>query len=181
MTAEEAAVMRDRAAYWADRLQEGTAIVFGPVTDPKGAWGKGVVRVADEAAVDLFEAGDPATQSMRGTTMRFLPCSARKFGRNLARMANCRVVAQFEFRATPLDSLLRSLREHLYRPSKHDKRIRVHQHGPHPVRIEYSSEIDAVGACAIFAELPLPPAPEDYREKKGSDLTTQISKNCPPW
>jgi hypothetical protein len=46
---------------------------------------------------------------------------------------------------------------------------------------QYSSEIDAIGSCAIFAELLLPPAPEDYREKKGRDLTAQIAKNCPPW
>ncbi|MDQ6702087.1 MAG: SRPBCC domain-containing protein [Pseudomonadota bacterium] len=41
MTAEEAAVMREHAAYWGKHLHKGTAIVFGQVADPKGAWGNG--------------------------------------------------------------------------------------------------------------------------------------------
>lgn len=62
MTAGEAAVIMEHVAYWDKHLHIGTAIVFGPVADPKGAWGLGVVRVADEAAVRVFEAkrpGDP--------------------------------------------------------------------------------------------------------------------------
>jgi uncharacterized protein YndB with AHSA1/START domain len=79
MTAEEATVMRDHAAYWADRLHEGTAIVFGPVADPKGGWGLGVIRVADEAAVHALEAGDPAIQSKRGFHYEILPMPGAKF------------------------------------------------------------------------------------------------------
>jgi hypothetical protein len=75
----EAAVMRDHAAYWADCLHEGMAIVFGPVADPKGAWGLGVVRMADEAAVRVFEGGDPAIQSKRGFRYEVLPMLCAKF------------------------------------------------------------------------------------------------------
>ena len=79
MTAEEAAVMTDRVAYWVNRLHEGTAIVFGPVADPKGAWGMGVVRVADEAAVRMLEASDPAIRSKRGFRYEIFQMPGAKF------------------------------------------------------------------------------------------------------
>jgi hypothetical protein len=60
-------------------LHEGTAIVFGSVADPKGGWGLGVVRVADEAAVHALEAGDPAIQSKRGFHYEILPMPGAKF------------------------------------------------------------------------------------------------------
>jgi uncharacterized protein YciI len=60
-------------------LHEGTAIVFGPVADPKGAWGVGIVRAADEAAVHALEASDPAIQSKRGFRYEVLPMPSAKF------------------------------------------------------------------------------------------------------
>jgi uncharacterized protein YndB with AHSA1/START domain len=78
MTAGEAAVMQEHVAYWDKHVREGTAIVFGPVADPSGAWGLGVVRVADEAAVHALEAGDPAIQSKRGFRYEILPMPGAK-------------------------------------------------------------------------------------------------------
>jgi uncharacterized protein YndB with AHSA1/START domain len=72
-TAEEGALMRDHAAYWMRHMQEGRVIVFGPVADPKGGWGLGVVRVPDEAALRALEAGDPAIVSGRGFRYESLP------------------------------------------------------------------------------------------------------------
>ncbi len=66
MNPEEAAVMRDHAAYWTDALKRGAAVVFGPVADPAGSSGLGVVRAKDEAEMRAFEAGDPAIRSGRG-------------------------------------------------------------------------------------------------------------------
>ena len=79
MTAEEGAVMTDHVAYWVNRLHEGTAIVFGPVADPRGTWGMGVVRVADEAAVRMLEASDPAIRSKRGFRYEIFPMPGAKF------------------------------------------------------------------------------------------------------
>jgi uncharacterized protein YndB with AHSA1/START domain len=73
MTPEEAAMMREHAAYWREHLVRGAAIVFGPVADPKGPWGLGVVRVTDEAELRAFEAGDPAIRSERGFRYEVLP------------------------------------------------------------------------------------------------------------
>jgi uncharacterized protein YndB with AHSA1/START domain/uncharacterized protein YciI len=66
MTAAEGAVMQEHFAYWARLSQEGTAVVYGPVSDPKGTWGVAVVRVADEEARRALEAGDPAIRSGLG-------------------------------------------------------------------------------------------------------------------
>ena len=73
MNAEEAAMMQEHVRYWMGHLQAGTAIVFGPVDDPVGAWGLGVVRVADESAVRALEAGDPAIRAGRGLRYEILP------------------------------------------------------------------------------------------------------------
>lgn len=73
MTPDEAAVMGEHAAYWTKHLEAGTALAFGPVLDPKGVWGLGLVRMADEAAVRAFEADDPAIKSKRGFRYEILP------------------------------------------------------------------------------------------------------------
>lgn len=62
-SAEELAVMKAHAAYWMGHLAEGRVVVFGPVMDPKGPWGLGVVRVSNEAALRELVAGDPAIRS----------------------------------------------------------------------------------------------------------------------
>jgi hypothetical protein len=49
MTPEERQAMDAHAAYWRDQLGQGIAVVFGPVADPRGPWGLGVIRVKGEA------------------------------------------------------------------------------------------------------------------------------------
>ena len=66
MSEEERDVMRRHAGYWAKLLQERVAVLFGPVADPKGGWGAGVVRAANEDAVKDLCAHDPAILSNRG-------------------------------------------------------------------------------------------------------------------
>lgn len=78
MTAEEGAAMGEHAAYWRRRLEAGEVIVFGPVADPKGAWGLGVVRATDETAVRAFEAADPAVSKL-GMHYEILPMMTAVF------------------------------------------------------------------------------------------------------
>ncbi len=73
MTPEEREIMTAHGAYWREQLAAGTVVVFGPVMDPAGPWGLGVVRAADEDAVTAFERGDPAIQSGRGFRYERLP------------------------------------------------------------------------------------------------------------
>ncbi len=60
MTADEAAIMQKHVAYWTDLLEQNSAIVFGPVLDPKGVFGAGVVSVEDEEHLKQIIANDPA-------------------------------------------------------------------------------------------------------------------------
>ena len=48
MTPSEASAMHEHVAYWTDLLGKGKAIAFGPVMDPKGPWGVGIVSVSDQ-------------------------------------------------------------------------------------------------------------------------------------
>lgn len=73
MTADEAAMMREHAKYWRDLLRRGVAIVFGPVLDPKGVWGVGILRVSSEAELAAARDGDPAITAGRGLRYEVLP------------------------------------------------------------------------------------------------------------
>jgi hypothetical protein len=73
MTDSERAIMGQHGEYWRRQLAAGKVIVFGPVADPKGPWGLGVLRVQDEAEVRRFEAEDPAVQLIPGMHYEVLP------------------------------------------------------------------------------------------------------------
>ncbi|HQQ94684.1 MAG TPA: YciI family protein [Bacteroidia bacterium] len=60
MTGDEKAIMQKHVAYWSGLLQEKIAIVFGPVLDPKGGYGAGVVSVDNEEHLKQILAKDPA-------------------------------------------------------------------------------------------------------------------------
>ncbi len=73
MSAEERAAMQRHVGYWTALLERGTAIVFGPVADPAGPWGLGVIRLrAGESAADVVDA-DPAIQAGIGLRYETLP------------------------------------------------------------------------------------------------------------
>jgi len=61
MTADEKAIMQKHVAYWSELLNENIAIVFGPVLDPKGGHGVGVVSVNNEDHLKQIIARDPAS------------------------------------------------------------------------------------------------------------------------
>ena len=73
MTPEEASVMQEHVAYWTSHLQAGNAIVFGPVADPNGPWGLGVVRAKDSEQIRALEENDPAIRSGKGFRYEVLP------------------------------------------------------------------------------------------------------------
>jgi uncharacterized protein YciI len=51
MTPAEESAMNHHAAYWQKLQSAGKVVVYGPVADPEGVWGLGVLRAAgrDEA------------------------------------------------------------------------------------------------------------------------------------
>lgn len=76
ITAEERALMEEHAQYWRKHMADGKVVVFGPVLDPKGVWGLGVVRARDEAEVESLQANDPVILSQRGFAYEMLPMAA---------------------------------------------------------------------------------------------------------
>jgi uncharacterized protein YciI len=60
MTAEERHAMTLHTPYWQNLLTEGRVVVYGPVADPEGVWGMGVLRAADRAAALAIGERDPS-------------------------------------------------------------------------------------------------------------------------
>lgn len=60
MTDAERAVMKKHVDYWIDFMNKGAVVVFGPVFDPNGVYGMGVVTAESEQEVKTFMANDPA-------------------------------------------------------------------------------------------------------------------------
>ena len=73
ITPDERELMGAHAQYWMRHMAEGRVVVFGPVADPKGVWGLGVVRARDEAEVEAMLAGDPVIVAQRGFSYESLP------------------------------------------------------------------------------------------------------------
>jgi uncharacterized protein YciI len=66
MTPAEAKAMGEHVAYWTDLLSKGKVIAFGPVMDPQGPWGVGIVSVGDAAELHELQANDPAIKASIG-------------------------------------------------------------------------------------------------------------------
>ena|SRR5580692_3114236 len=60
MTPEERGIMQQHVLYFRDLMNKGLVLVYGPVLDPAGVYGLGVVRVDDEAQLNDLIANDPA-------------------------------------------------------------------------------------------------------------------------
>lgn len=60
MTDDERAIMGAHVAYWTELMNKGKVVVFGPVMDPNGVYGFGVISADSDEEVTGFIAGDPA-------------------------------------------------------------------------------------------------------------------------
>jgi uncharacterized protein len=76
MSDEERGLMHEHFLYWKARQDRGEIVVFGPVLDPKGPYGMGVVEAADEAGARAFADADPAMKSNRGFSCEIHPMRA---------------------------------------------------------------------------------------------------------
>jgi uncharacterized protein YciI len=66
MNNAEKAMMQQHLLYWKGRQDKGEVVVFGPVMDPAGSYGMGVIEAADDIAARAFAAGDPAMKANCG-------------------------------------------------------------------------------------------------------------------
>jgi uncharacterized protein YciI len=60
MTADEQAAMAAHMEYWQKLLRDGRVVVYGPVADPEGVWGMGVLRAESRQDSLLLGENDPA-------------------------------------------------------------------------------------------------------------------------
>ncbi len=60
MTQAEQHAMQQHQEYWRELLTQGRVVVYGPVADPEGIWGVGVVRAASHVDVLELGNGDPS-------------------------------------------------------------------------------------------------------------------------
>jgi hypothetical protein len=73
MTPVETEIMQRHVVYWTGKMQSGAVLLFGPVADPKGPWGVGVIRVAAQAEAEALRDGDPAMTANIGFRCELLP------------------------------------------------------------------------------------------------------------
>lgn len=66
ITPEEGEVMKAHAAYWREWMDQGKVVVYGPVMDPNGVFGCGVVVVESEAELLEMLAADPVVRAGLG-------------------------------------------------------------------------------------------------------------------
>ena len=59
ITPEEAGLMQQHVAYWRGKMAEGQVLAFGPVADPKGSFGIGILRLEDDTDPERLAASDP--------------------------------------------------------------------------------------------------------------------------
>ena len=67
MTEAERAVMAQHATYWHEQLAAGRVVAFGPVSDPAGVWGLGVIEVDTHDDAVTLAREDPAIASRLAT------------------------------------------------------------------------------------------------------------------
>lgn len=62
MTDDEKLIMQQHSAYWQEYMNKGQVVVFGPVFDPAGVYGFGIVAMDTEEQVNEFIDNDPAAK-----------------------------------------------------------------------------------------------------------------------
>jgi uncharacterized protein len=72
MTEDERSAMVSHVRYWADLMDRGKVVAFGPVDDEE-PYGIGIITVEDAAEAEALRAGDPAVRSPHGFRCELAP------------------------------------------------------------------------------------------------------------
>lgn len=73
MTPEEGQLMQAHVGYWAGLGAAGGVVVLGPVADPRGVFGMGVLQLPDEADPAALTADDPVIRAGAGFRYEIYP------------------------------------------------------------------------------------------------------------
>jgi uncharacterized protein YciI len=73
ITPDEGKLMQAHSAYWSEQMTKGRVVAIGPVADPKGTYGVGLIRLKDDADPSFLVANDPAILAKAGFTTEVYP------------------------------------------------------------------------------------------------------------
>ena len=65
--------MIEHVAYWSALTEGGRVLAFGPVGDPQGAYGLGIVLAESQSEAEELRDHDPAIQSPYGFSTEIAP------------------------------------------------------------------------------------------------------------
>ncbi len=65
--------MQKHSEYWQMFTDKGAVILVGPVLDPEGAWGVGVIEVDDDNAAQTLADNDPVIKANAGFRAAVMP------------------------------------------------------------------------------------------------------------
>jgi uncharacterized protein YciI len=75
MSADERLVMDKHSVYWKDMQEKGIACIYGPVFDPKGVWGMGIMKTENEEEARKYVSDDPSLKA-HVNTFEIIPMNA---------------------------------------------------------------------------------------------------------
>jgi uncharacterized protein len=73
MTPDERALMEQHVSYWQELMHSKKALAFGPVADPQGGYGIGIIAASDDAEMETLRANDPTIKANQGFRFEALP------------------------------------------------------------------------------------------------------------
>jgi len=73
LTPAEGKAMQEHAVYWKDAMSKGKVALFGLVGDPAGAFGIGILEVADLSEARRLTENDPAVLQIPGARYEIHP------------------------------------------------------------------------------------------------------------
>jgi uncharacterized protein len=73
MSDDEKATMLEHVRYWGELASAGKTLAFGPVNDPAGGYGVGIVLAENLEDAERVRDGDPAMRSSHGFRTEIFP------------------------------------------------------------------------------------------------------------
>ncbi len=73
ITPPEMKLMQEHGQYWRAQMAQGKVVAFGPVADPKGAFGVAIVRLEDGVDPKSLTDGDPVIKANAGFSFDIYP------------------------------------------------------------------------------------------------------------
>ena len=73
MSEGERATMMEHVGYWSALAEEGKVLAFGPVDDPRGACGIGIILAENQSEAEEVRDHDPAVKSPYGFSTEIAP------------------------------------------------------------------------------------------------------------